>query len=151
MRTVCRSIVLGLAVVLGSGCSVLGIDNGTETELKDERRAWVAQNLRSYTYEYLRSCFCLEVRPVIITVQNGEVTSVVFKENGEPVTQYLDNYLTITDLYDYLIDAAERADEMAVAFDGTRHIPVLADIDFIKNAADDELRLTLSSFSVTAP
>jgi hypothetical protein len=137
--------------VLGSGCSVLGIDNGTEAELKDERRAWNAQNLRNYTYEFGRFCFCGEVRPVVITVQNDEVTRVVFKENGEPATQFLENYRTITDLYDYLIVAAVRADEMDVAFDDARHPPVLVDIDFIKNAIDDELRLTLANFTVTAP
>ena len=143
-----RALVLaGLLAAATSGCSVLGIDSGTEADLKEQRRAWVAQNHRNYTYEYERLCFCLEVRPVIITVQNDIVTSVVSKETGAPVAHSPEIYMTITKLYDYLIDAADRAHEMEVRFDESRHIPIFADIDFIKNAIDDELRIHLRNLS----
>lgn len=141
--------LIGLLAAATSGCSVLGIDIGVAADLKYERRAWVAQNHRNYTYEYERLCFCGEVRPVVITVQNDVVTSVVIKETGEPVTHFLDAYMTITKLYDYLIDAADRADEMDVRFDEARHIPIFADIDFIKNAIDDELRINLRNLVIT--
>lgn len=145
-----RALVLvAVIAAVTSGCSVVGIDTGTEADLKDERRAWVAQNHRNYTYEYERLCFCGDVRPVIITVQNDVVSSVVIKETGEPVTHFLDAYMTITKLYDYLIDAADRADEMDVRFDEAKHIPIFADIDFIKNAIDDELRLNLRNLVIT--
>lgn len=141
-------VLIGLLAAVTSGCSVLGIDSGTEADLKDERRAWVAQNNRNYTYEYERLCFCGEVRPVIITVQNDVVSSVVIKETGAPVTQFPETYMTITKLYDYLIDAADRADEMDVRFDESKHIPIFADIDFVKNAIDDELRLNLRNLVI---
>lgn len=145
-----RSILFAATLaVLGSGCSVLGIDSGTEAELKDQRRAWLRQNITSYTYEFERLCFCMDVRPVIVTVEDDEITGIVIKESGEPVTQFLDLYYTIPALFDYLIDAAGRADEMEVFFDDARHIPVHVDIDFITNAADDELLLNLSNLVVT--
>jgi hypothetical protein len=148
MRAFVLAVLVGAAT---SGCSVLGIDRGAEAGLEDQRRAWVAQNQRNYTYEYERLCFCVDVRAVIITVKNDVVTSVVVKETGEPVTQYPELYMTITKLYDYLIDAADRADEMDVRFDDTWHIPSSATIDFIRNAADDELRLNVRNLVLTGP
>ena len=149
MRFARHVAVLGATLVVASGCSVLGIDSDLESQLKDERRAWLSQGLTDYSYEFQRSCFCGEVRPVIITVRNDEVTSVVIKETGEPVTQYPQGYMTITDLYDYLIESAERdPHRMSVNFDASRRIPVLASIDFEQNTADDEFVLTLSNFIV---
>jgi hypothetical protein len=138
--------VVGAALVSASGCSVLGIDSDLEAELKDQRRAWLAQGLNHYVYEFQRSCFCGDVRPVIITVRNDEVTGVHIKETGEPVTQYLEGYMTITDLYAELIEwAASDPHQMAVDFDGTHHIPRMVSVDFEQNVADDELTLTLSN------
>ena len=144
-----RIAMLGAALVLAGGCSVLGIDSDLEAELKDQRRAWLSQGLTNYSYEFQRSCECPEVRPVIITVRNDDVTSVIVKETGEPVTQYLEGYMTITDLYDYLIESADSSPHrMSVNFDASLHIPVLVSIDFENNVADDELGLALSNLTV---
>jgi hypothetical protein len=146
-----RAALLLTVALLGGGCDVLGIDSGVEEDLKDEKEAWLAQNHRNYTYEFLRSCFCGEVRRVVITVRNDDVTSVVVKETGEPVTQFLDSYMTITDLYDYLIDVADGAAEMQVAFDNAVHIPIAVSADPIRNAVDDEFGMTLGNFTVISP
>jgi hypothetical protein len=144
-----RIAVLGAALVLASGCSVLGIDSDLEAELKDQRRAWLSQGLMDYSYEFQRSCFCPSVGPVIITVRDDEVTGIVVKETGEPVTQYLEGYMTITDLYDYLVESAGKSPhQMAVSFDNARHIPTLVTIDFEQNVADDELGLELSNLTI---
>ena len=146
MRLARHIAILGATVVIASGCSVLGIDSDLEAELKDQRRAWLSQRYTNYSYEFQRSCFCGDVRPVIITVRNEEVSSVVIKETGEPVTQYLEGYMTITDLYAYLIESAERRPHrMSVDFNDLHHIPRVVSIDFEKNTADDELSLTLSN------
>jgi hypothetical protein len=145
--TLTRGIaVLGAALVLASGCSVVGIDGDVEERLEDQQRAWLRQGLTSYSYEFQRSCFCAEWRPMIITVRNDEVISVVVKETGEPVTQYLEGYMTITALYAKLIGWAESdPHQMSVSFDASSHIPSIVSIDFEENWADDELTLTLSN------
>lgn len=146
MRLQRRMAVLAAALALSGGCSVLGIDSDLESELKDQRRAFLAQGLRSYSYEFQRSCFCAETRPVVITVVNDEVRSVVIKETGEPVTQYPEGYMTIPDLYDTLIEWADRdPHHMSATFDDVHHIPRMVSVDFEKNTADDELTLTLSN------
>jgi hypothetical protein len=140
-----------LAVTLLGGCDVFGIDDPVEGDLREQRAAWVAQNHRNYTYEFQRSCFCGETRRMVITVRNDAVTSVVVKGTGEPVTQFLDSYYTITRLYDYLIDVAEDASSMEVLFDTSVHIPVSVSADPIENAVDDEFDLQLSNFTVISP
>jgi hypothetical protein len=146
MRFQRRMTVAGAMLVLASGCSVVGIDSDLESQLQDQRRAFLAQGLTSYSYEFQRSCFCADVRPVIITVVNDEVRSVVIKETGEAVTQYLDGYMTIRALYSQLIEWADRdPHQMAVHFDAVHHIPSMVSVDFEENTADDELTLTLSN------
>ena len=148
MRRVAGTI---LVAALLSGCDVFGIGDGVEGELRDQREAWLAQNHRNYSYEFQRSCFCGEVRRVIVTVRNDQVTSVVVKDTGEPITQFLDSYYTITELYDYLIGVAGRAAEMEVAFDSELHIPIDVEADPIRNAIDDEFSMVLTNFSVIVP
>ena len=140
-----------LAVTLLGGCDVFGLDDQVVDDLKEQRAAFVAQNHKNYTYEFQRSCFCGETRRMIITVRNDAVTSVVVKGTGEPVTQFLDSYYTIPKLYDYLIDVAEDASSIDVAFDTSVHIPVSVSADPIENAIDDEFDLQLSNFTVIAP
>jgi hypothetical protein len=149
MRFTQRVAVLGASLILASGCSVIGVDGDLEARLQDQRRAWLSQKLTNYSYELQESCFCADVRPVIITVRDDEVTSVVIKETGEPVTHYLDTYMTITQLYGRLIEWAD-ADphQMFVNFDGGLHFPAVVSIDFEQYTADEELDLALSNLTV---
>lgn len=149
MRRLARGALL--AATLLAGCDVFGLDEGVEADLKDQKQEWLAQNYRDYSYEFQRSCFCGEVRRMVVTVRNDEVTSVVVKATGEPVTQFLDSYYTITELYDYLIGVADGADSMDVAFDDERHIPVTVSADPIRNAADDEFSLDIGGFTLISP
>jgi hypothetical protein len=132
--------VLLIALVALSGCSVLGLGNHVRDELKDEKAKWLAQGIHSYTYELTLLCFCGFTEPVVVTVTNDAVTSVVVKSTGAPAPSN-NLYRTIPALYDYLIDAADRADDIAIDYDRTAHLPSQVDIDFESQAIDDELTI----------
>jgi hypothetical protein len=130
--------LLLIAALLLPGCSVLGIGEHLSDGLKDEKAKWLAQGIHNYTYELTLLCFCGFTDPVVVTVMNDAVTSVVVKSTGAPAPSN-PMYRTIPGLYDYLIDAAGRADEMEVDYDRAAHLPTEARIDFVTQAIDDEL------------
>jgi hypothetical protein len=141
-----RKIALLALLLLSASCSVVGLDEGIQDQLRDEKEAWVKLGLHDYTYELRVLCFCPNTDVAIVTVTNDSVTSVVKKADGTPVARFpSDLYRPIPALYDYLIDAAGRADEISATFDGNAHLPTRVEIDFIKNAADDEIALEVSN------
>lgn len=142
-----RKFVLLAALLLGASCSVFGLDEGVQDQLRDEKEAWLKMGVHGYRYEMRISCFCPNTDPVIVTVADDVVTSVVKKADGAPVQRFQgDLYRPIDSLYDYLIDAAGRADEIEAEFDTKQHLPTRVSIDFAKNAIDDEMAIEISNF-----
>ena len=136
---------VALAVVLGTGC---GTGPGDRlAQLAQARKIWRDQAITNYAVTITRVCFCSEVRAVRVTVTNREVVSRVFVEDGQPVPSVLtDVYPSIDGLFDLLESAARRADEMHLTFDPNLGIPLQANIDFAKNAVDDEVNFVVSDF-----
>ena len=135
-----------LAIALGSGC---GTGPGDRlAQLAEARRIWDGQAITSYLVTIKRVCFCSEVRSVRVTVANRQVVSRAFVDDGQPVPAVLiQAYPSIDGLFDLLEDAARRADEIHLTFDPTIGIPLQANIDFVKNAVDDEVNFIVSDFS----
>ena len=141
-----RRLVLP-ALFLLSGCNLLGV--GDEDDLSDHRRRWVRLRISDYSYDFLRACFCGgPVRPLRVLVRNNEVVSVTDLETGAPPAFLPENWVgTIDDVFAELQREIDReADEIDLDFDDTFHFPARADIDRVRNAIDDELRLQLSNF-----
>jgi len=149
MRLMKQSLMALAAGLAFSGCH--GHDNALRGELRDEKSKWLALGIHNYTYDYERSCFCGGPSAVQITVINDVVTRVVTQSGDQDVPlSPTDPYFTIPELYDYLIDATSRADQISVHFDFATHLPAIVYIDFYRNAADDELSLTVGNL-VNAP
>ncbi len=148
-KALARALALALASLAPAigGCDLLGPE-GLE-ELQESRRLWQSQGVTDYVYVLRRGCFCTPeaIGPVQITVRGGTVVSRTYVEGGDPVTQWLDSWPSIDGLFDLLQRAIDgEADKVDVAYHPQMGYPVSADIDYIEQAIDDELRLTVTSF-----
>jgi len=134
-----------------AGCAVFGPDDSVAEQLRSHKRAFERQNIRSYFYDYQALCFCASIDPILIEVRDGVVVNATNKLTGQPIPPAQRATLkTIPQLYDYLIDAAERADEISADFDSELHLPTEVRIDFARHAADDELIVKTSNLQVIA-
>ena len=104
-----------------------------------------------YRYSVSVGCFCAftQKMPLTIEVQDGQVLSMVYKD-GSPVPDadraIFARYQTVEALFDFTGESIGNADEIQVEYDPTYGFPAKVQIDFMKNAMDDELSLSVSSF-----
>jgi hypothetical protein len=138
-------------IVAGLFACATGPESAIE-QLHEFRDRWLDQGITSYHVTLQRLCFCGDIRPVRVQVQNGMVTSRVFVDDGEPVPPIrADAYPAISGLFDFLEAAFRHADQVSARYDPTLGIPLETNIDYAKNAADDELTIRLSDFVRDAP
>jgi hypothetical protein len=133
----------------------LGCTTGPESaidDLRESRARWLDQGIVSYRVTIQRLCFCVDIRQVRVQVTNGTVTSRVFVDDGQPVpANRAESYPAISGLFDFLEAAFLRADEATARYDATLGIPLEANIDFAKNAVDDELVIRVTDFVADPP
>lgn len=154
-----KLLLLVLALVL-SACSAVANADEPKSEVEVAREKWQAANISHYRFELFLSCFCVfnENMPLVIEVNNEEVVSMEYQNGNEIDPQLLElfnRYATIDKLFDGLEsgfdfagDDQGAADKVTVEYDATNGFPTKIDIDFVDEAIDDELYLTLSNFEV---
>ncbi len=141
-----QAFVLLISAVVLSACSVFG-----NAELSAARSRWQAANIRHYRYNLRVACFCAFTNkmPMAIEVQDGRVVSIHFND-GTPVSsedqKMFERYLTIDKLFEFTSESQKDADQIQVVYDATYSFPSSVQIDFIKQAVDDELSLYVSDF-----
>jgi hypothetical protein len=90
--------------------------------------------------------------PLNIEVKDGEVVSMEYQSGNEidaANLEYFQRFATIDKIFDELEkDKNGEADEVTVAYDEKYGYPAQVNIDFIKNAVDDEVSLQISAFEV---
>jgi hypothetical protein len=114
-------------------------------------RLWNRQDISNYRYTLSNSCFCLpEARgPVVIEVRNGQTTSIISVATKLPVSnpEFFQQYNTIPKLFRVIRDAINlRADSINVEYEPTLGYPTDISIDYLFQAADEELFLTITNF-----
>lgn len=146
-------VTIPLAAVLALACS-----DGTgpeRTDLERGRAKWEAAAIEDYAYDYQRLCFCPPqlIRPVHIQVENGQVTSGVFLDDGESVAPAdLELYPTIDDLFAQLQDAIQaEADSIAASYHPELGYPTEAFIDFDRQTIDEEQGFTAGNLAPLEP
>jgi len=121
------------------------------SELSSARSRWQTANIAHYRYNLNVSCFCafVERMPLAIEVQDGRVLSMQYKD-GTPVSaeerQMFASYETLDKLFDFTAESQQKADSIKIAYDSTYGFPSSVEIDFIQQAADDELYLYVTGF-----
>lgn len=136
-------IVITLAL---SACSLRG-----QTEVERNQEKWQEAGISHYRYELFVGCFCVfsQDMPLVVEVQDGEVVSMEYQSGNEidaANRETFEKYSTIDRIYSELEADLEKADEVIVTYDPTYGFPTKINIDYIKDAIDDELALTVSNF-----
>jgi hypothetical protein len=143
-----KLILLFLAIVL-TACSALG-----QSDVERNRQMWQDAGISHYRFNLFIGCFCMYTQdmPLIIEVKNGEVVSMEYQSGNdidEGSREYFNTFATVDRLVSELeTDLGGEADEITVTYDPTYGFPTEVNIDRIKEAADDELYLTVSGFEV---
>ncbi len=121
---------------------------GPEQEaLAEAMVRWTEAGLEDYVFEFQRLCFCGgdTIRELRIEVRAGSVSSATFVDNGAPVGS-LEDVPTIEDLFEEIQGAIDQeAYLLAVDYHDELGHPVTVSIDYIRNAADDEMSFHTAS------
>jgi hypothetical protein len=143
MKLLTAAVLLSLLTL---SCGLTGPDRIEESRnnMRAQRKQWQAQSITSYTYHVRKLCFCGDTRATTVVVVNGAVASATFDDSGEAVpANELSRIYTVEAIFD-VIDAAldRRADALSAAYDSALHYPTDVQIDYIRNAIDDELSVS---------
>lgn len=121
--------------------------------LQQNRDKWEAQNFNHYRFTVVVSCFCpFAGAEMTYEVLNGQVVSQSVQAPPEreideaQVGDFYQPYNTIEKVFEYVEEAVKEADETTIEYDPTYGFPTQVSIDWIKEAGDDEMYLTLSNF-----
>jgi hypothetical protein len=134
-----------------AACSVVNAA-GNQSEIEQNKDKWQDAGISHYRYHLFLSCFCVfnEDMPLIIEVQDGQVVSMEYQSGNEidaTNRELFEKYATIDRIFAELEAGLNgAADKVTVEYDPTYGFPIKADIDFVEEAIDDELYLTLSNF-----
>ena len=140
-------IFLAAAMMVVTACS-------SQTEQREaltrHQRIWSQQGIKNYQYRLQVNCFCPQeiTEPVTVKVSNGITTSVSYVATGMPAqSEYFVKYDTVDKLF-LIIDNAlkQGADEITVTYDETFGFPTHINIDFVKQAIDDEIAYNVTEF-----
>ena len=132
-------------VMLLSACSPAKIESTSN------RDKWTQANITHYRFQLTVGCFCAftQQMPLTIEVKDGKIVSMT-NNAGEAVAADMlatfDQYDTVERLFDFVEKAQKDAAEVKVDYDSTHGFPAQVSIDYIKNAMDDELSLSVTNF-----
>ena len=146
-----KKIILLTLIFILTACSF-----GTPTELEKNRQIWQDAGITHYRYSLNIGCFCVfrDQMPLTVEVQNGEVVSMTYTDGtlvdmADPNYETFSQHATIDRIFSELEAGLKGgADEVTVTYDSTHGFPSEIYFDYIKEAADDELAITISGFEV---
>ena len=146
-----KKIIFSLLAIALAACTA---QQGSE--FTRNRDKWQAAGIQNYRFNLMMVCFCAfsDQMPLTVEVRDGAVVSMTASQGSEvvPTDPYFDlfsQYSTIDKLFaDLEINLNGGADEVIVTYDPTHGYPTQISYDFIKEAVDDELSLTISGFEV---
>jgi len=144
-----RLFLFAVAGALLSGCELFSSDKDGLEMVQINRIAWTQVRTPNYSYTHTRSCFCVIAGTFRVVVRNGSVFSAADTLDSVPVPEeFLDVIPTVDGIFD-ILEAAYRddADEIHVEY-GKYGVPAVIDIDYIKEAVDDELSLRASDVTL---
>lgn len=139
-----RFICVIFAFVLATCGSVYRESDVSQAEIDIQEQIWAESQSDDYTLVYTEQCFCLEAGEVTVVVRDGQInqafrTNPPNSQNQTAVT----NPRTVNALFDLVRRAQAEAFRLSVRFDKSYGYPESISIDWIRNAADDELGITV--------
>jgi len=144
-------IFTAAALVLTPGLS--SCNSKLSPEIRANEALWKSKHVSSYDYSLEQSCFCPSnfKGPVDIQVRNGEMTSVIYTDNGQkadaPIFADVD---TITNLFTVIEDAyINKVYKLDVTYDAANGFPTRIYIDVLADETDTPRIITITNFTVT--
>ena len=126
---------------------------GGGSVFQQNQKKWEGQNINHYRFTVAVSCFCPFANvEVTYEVLNGQVVNQSVQSSPDNpvdealVSDFYQSYNTIEKIFDYVGGAINDADETTIEYDPTYGFPTDISVDWIKQAVDDEMYLTLSNF-----
>lgn len=119
----------------------------TAAGIEAQRAAWTAAGIRSYTWTVSYGCECSLNGPVTVTVVDGKVAAA---KDAQGVAIDLQTFRAFPMTLDALWDQATKAIDgggTASITEGSGGVPKAVTLDPIPNAIDDELYVTVFSFT----
>ena len=143
-----KKIILIMLVFILAACSAGG------SEFSRNEQKWTDANIQHYRFSLNVGCFCAfrDQMPLSIEVLNGEAVSITSSDGSlvtatDPNYEFYAPYVTINKLFSELkANQGGGADEVTVTYDATYGFPSEITFDFIKDAIDDELYLSVLGF-----
>jgi hypothetical protein len=133
--------------LVAAACGNITGHSGATADLREAEARWNRQGINDYQVVVRYACFCGYTRPVRMTVRFGNVVSRVDAETGEPAPAFAEYVRDIEGLFDLIREAIERkAHKVDVSYDRVYGYPTSIDLDYLFNAVDDELQVTVSWF-----
>lgn len=126
---------------------------------------WQSEKSSNYEFQFSKGCFCPALGKVLIEVRADTVYQVLVPGTREivyvqideqtqiPALEYMPDYFhTISELFDVIKDARnQNAAKITTDFDPNLGYPLSIDIDYIKNAVDDEVSYLISDYKELGP
>jgi hypothetical protein len=120
-------------------------------KLEVAQQRWQATVHPDYDLTVQRSCFCVMevVRPVRITVRNGNPVGMVYADSGTAVdTVLFADYRTVDRMFAFLRAViASKPDSIQVAFDPVWGYPTRVAVDPNFTTVDEEFAFQVSGFT----
>lgn len=138
-----------------SACSML---DGGETDVTINLEKWQDTKAENYTITINKQCYCPQgFYPANIVVEKDTVKHALNPDTGElipidtltnsNITSYSELYPTVDELFEIIIDAAQRdAEKLDVIYNDEIGYPEKIDIDYSRGVADDEVTYINSDY-----
>jgi hypothetical protein len=128
------------------------VDPAARARLEDARARWADNGPADYDYTFTRGCFCPEefVGPYQVSVVDGEIVAASFRGTDLfdigmlEISRYDEIVKTVEGLFDEIARAMVEADAVTAEYDPVLGFPTNVSIDWIRNAADDEVFYTIA-------
>jgi hypothetical protein len=128
-------------------------DPAREAALEEARARWAANGFANYDYVFTRSCFCPEefVGPYAASVRNNEVAGAAFRGTDLfdidilEIGRYDEIIKTVDGVFAEIERALRTADSFTAEYDPVLGFPTNVYIDWIANAADEEVSYEIRS------
>lgn len=156
MNRITSLYILLLAIFFISSCDSI-TDSRKGDDFRTNQKLWQEQNVENYSFEFSKLCYCGGLfNPATIVVKADTIYAVLNSVTGEslrdPQTdelvlqQYPESFQTINDLFEVIENAREIADKLNVKYNQQLGYPEHIEIDYIKQAIDDEVAYRVDNF-----
>jgi hypothetical protein len=159
MKTRTRWTILPVLLlsVLAGGCDLGDDDSFQRDKLGQARTLWNTKDVASYSYILELQCFCApasELRPVLVTVQNGTPTSLQYwdespaKRTPAPASIF-GPYDTVEELFDFVDETIDKDPQvLQVGYDKDYGFPNVVNVDFV-DGGSEQLLFFVTEFKLT--